>query len=543
MKKKNVLFIFILLFSISFVILPSCDLTELDDDDSTAVDDNNIFTGWFGTEDSENLEDDINLGTEFGSGDLPSSVDLLSDFPAIGNQGAYGTCVAWACGYNFRYFLASKANGSSPLYSAKDLFWAIDNDLTGADCNGTSFQAALDVMVSRGIATESVVPYDNLSDCSGSPESGWTTNANNHKIENYREIDATNKDEIKGYLANGRAVVIGAKLGDEFMSWNSDGVLDFQGTDYEGQHGYHAMILSGYDDDKGANGAFKVVNSWGTSWGDYGYIWVDQNYFVTDNFCFSAFVGTGEAGEPEDDPTATYDLTAWMESDQHDSNYPDDLCARKLFGYDIYNTAGETLSASEDWNFIYLYYNAYDAEDYNILIFDYYTDDYGSYGDDGALTDGDMQYGVQNWYNYFDLAAGQSASDAMYGSESGFNFSYDMPTTLNGYYYLVCIADGFDVITESNEENNYFWYTQENGDPFEITNGVVSGTPTKKVAINKHPQKDDPSPSQTAVCERHVNAYSPYEIQQMILAHKESGDLQEKVMRFVSEKGKKSKSQ
>lgn len=495
--------------------------------------------GWYGDEDSDNLEDDINLGTQFGSGDLPSSVDLLNYFPSIGNQGAYGTCVAWACGYNLRGFLDRKAGGSNN-YSAKDLFWAIDNSTKGEDCNGTSFQSALDIMVSRGIATESVVPYDELGDCSSSPEAGWTTNANQNKIENYREIDV-DKAAIKGYLANGRAVVFGAKLGDQFMDASSDAVLDFQDYGYTGDHAYHAMILGGYDDSKGPNGSFKVVNSWGTSWGDAGYLWVDQNYFVTSDFCFSAFVGTGEAGDPEEIDDSNYDLTAWMTSDVQDTDYPGEPLARKLMGYDVYNT-GQELTADKDWNFVYLYYNAYDADDYNILIFDYYSDDYGAYGEDGALTDADMQFGVQNWFNYFDLASGQSASEAMYGSETGFNFAYDMPASLNGSYYFVCIADGFDVIEESDEENNYFWYTKENGDPFTVTNGVVEGVSTKRtVIINKQPNQNDPSPSPTAISEQHVNAYSPAEINQMIIAHKESGDLQKKVMQFVNEKGNKSK--
>ncbi len=530
MKKTN-LFILIMLLSFPLFMLQSCD--DPDDPENDLA----HQLGWYGDEDSENIEDDINLGTQFGDGNLPSSVDLLEYFPAIGNQGAYGTCVAWACGYNLRGFLDRKAGGNTN-YSAKDLFWAIDNSSKGEDCNGTSFQVALDIMVSRGIATESVVPYDGLGDCSSSPESGWTTNANLNKIENYREIDV-NKDEIKGYLANGRAVVFGAKLGDEFMNASSDEVLSYQNSDYEGPHGYHAMILSGYDDSKGPNGSFRVVNSWDTNWGDGGYLWVDQDYFVKTDFCFSAFVGTGEAGDPEEVDDSEYDLTAWMTSDIQDTDFSSPL-ARKLKGYDIYNT-GSALTADKDWNFVYLYYNAYDAEDYNILIFDYYSDDYGDYGENGKLTDSELQYGTSNWWNNIDLASGESASEALFGEDSGFNFAYDMPETLNGSYYFVCIADGFDVIDESNEENNYFWYTKENGDPFEVVNGVVKNTSTKKMAINKKPNQNDPSPSATAISERHVNAYSPAEINQMIIAHKESGDLQRKVMQFVNTKGNKSK--
>ena len=33
---------------------------------------------------------------------LPSAVDFTDKFPPIGDQGQYGTCVAWAAGYNLK---------------------------------------------------------------------------------------------------------------------------------------------------------------------------------------------------------------------------------------------------------------------------------------------------------------------------------------------------------------------------------------------------------------------------------------------------------
>ena len=39
------------------------------------------------------------------------------------------------------------------------------------------------------------------------------------------------------------------------------------------KHGYHAMVVIGYDDNY-EGGAFRLLNSWGTAWGDGGYIWV-----------------------------------------------------------------------------------------------------------------------------------------------------------------------------------------------------------------------------------------------------------------------------
>ena len=42
--------------------------------------------------------------------------------------------------------------------------------------------------------------------------------------------------------------------------------------------GGHAVTIVGYDDHR-FGGAFKIVNSWGTGWGDEGYFWLPYGYF------------------------------------------------------------------------------------------------------------------------------------------------------------------------------------------------------------------------------------------------------------------------
>ncbi|MBQ5404078.1 MAG: C1 family peptidase, partial [Bacteroidales bacterium] len=258
------------------------------------------YFGWFGQdEDTEKIEDDINL---VASSDrltsLPSKVDLTNYLPPIGNQGQYGTCVGWAVAYNCRTFLYAKSKGltrsslgnTSNQFSPKDLFWSINDNYKGQNCNGTNFEYAFDVMIKRGIARLSTVPYTNLGSCSYNPNgTGGSSEAAKYKIKNYREIQV-DKNTIKKYLSEGRLVVFGARLGDEFMNANTSDVLYSQSYGYTGQHAYHAMVCSGYDDTKGSNGAFRVVNSWGTNWGDDGYIWVDQNFFVNGDFAYCAFV-------------------------------------------------------------------------------------------------------------------------------------------------------------------------------------------------------------------------------------------------------------
>ncbi|PKP49931.1 MAG: hypothetical protein CVT94_03480, partial [Bacteroidetes bacterium HGW-Bacteroidetes-11] len=251
---------------------------------------------------NENLDEipqDLDINDQTGS--LPANVDLSTKFPPIGDQGEYGTCVTWAVGYNLKTALngidnqwsVSQLAQASNQTSPKDLFYAVPASQKGRNCNGTQFEAAMDQLISRGGASLSTVPYSNLGDCSQTPPSEWNQDAANNKLVNYRKIADKNNaasmtvENFKAYLAEGRPIAIGARLGDRFMRWNSDAVIDYDTYQNPGmQHAYHAMVLAGYNDSKGA---FKLMNTWGNSWGNQGTIWIDYDFFVN-SFCVAAFV-------------------------------------------------------------------------------------------------------------------------------------------------------------------------------------------------------------------------------------------------------------
>jgi C1A family cysteine protease len=500
--------------------------------------------GWlFSDENPETIPDDINLSTAYGDDNLPASVDLTQYFPPIGNQGQYGTCVAWAVGYNLRSFMFARVNNlttsdmtdDSKVFSPKDLFLAIPSEKRGADCNGTTFQAALDVIVSRGIARMDVVPYTNLGSCTGSVQTSWTENAGNYKILDYRQIDQT-VENIKRYLYQGKAIVFGAKLGDEFMNAYGDVVISSQTYNYTGQHAYHAMILCGYDDSKGSAGAFKVINSWGTDWGNSGFIWVDYNYFIQqDYFAFACFIANNIEDEPDlDNPTSGYDLQAWELNDYFMDGYEN--TTYREASYNVYNTGENALYASDDWNILYLYYNAYDINDYGIVLYDMYTDNYGTYGfydrPDPIPTDVPA---ADCWATYIDIPAQTGianyvSSELFGGSSTKFYWQYEMPA-LTGYYYLVLVGDGFDRYQEYNEDNNYYFYTYDNGDPLYFISGVLQNQPVSKKYGNKNrtPIKGEPSDFQSVRIGKNKNMYSTKEIRKLIDTQRKSGEMERKV--------------
>jgi len=504
--------------------------------------------GW--NQDEENLNEipsDINLG--IGNGGLPSSIDLREVFPPIGNQGNYGTCVAWAVGYNLKSALeamdkgytSADLNSPSRQFSPKDLFWSIPDNMKGQDCNGTNFEPAMDVMLNRGIATMQSVPYDGLGDCrQGS--TGGEGEASGYQISNYRKIDVS-VNGIKSYLADNRPVAIGCKLGDNFMQWNSDDVISSHSSfNNVGQHAYHAMVTIGYDDNKGPRGAFLVLNSWGENWGDIGYIWVDYDFFVSQEFCFAAFVASNkESVNPEDnpvDPTANGkgELIPWnlFDNDTDDDFDP----TTRYLEYNVYNIGDEAVRASSRWSVSYLYYNAYDANDYGIILYDYYTNEFGNPGENGPLNNGGLG-SSGNWWNNVDLPANSGLAEEIIGGEN-FYWEYQVPN-ITGYYYLVLIADTFDDIPEQDESNNLYYITNEWGGPIYFENGTPIGLQNDEEEVRSAgmPQRGQQLAAPHQMSKETKNMYTPDEITRLIEHEKATGVLEAKAEAFVQNKKKK----
>lgn len=539
----------------------------LSDDGTTIRTSDGTYLGWLEEDEhTETIEDDIDLnGTDNNLTDdnLPTKVDLSKNLPRIGDQGQYGTCVAWATAYNCRTWLYAKTHGlttnqltDQTTFSPADVFMAIDNQYKGSNCGGTNFRYAFDVMQQRGVATQSDVPYASL-DCSCYPSKVATTAANNYKIKAYREINIRDINTIKRYLANGRLVVFGAKLGDEFMYTNDATVLTKQTTfKSTGQHGYHAMVCSGYDDNKGSNGAFRVVNSWGTSWGDNGYIWVDYKFFTSKEFAYTGFVAYGMDEDIKVDDnvvvntTSGYDIVPLTLSDidYDDKTDPDseDATWRSII-YNVYNAGNQTITPEKPWAICYVLYNAYNAGNYQIVLLDLYTDAFGTYTNE----DGIEQNFNPNWdeniakdilginaqgycWSNVSVKGGESVSHAVYGNDDPFEWTYKMPN-ITGSYYLVLIADAFNGVSENNEDNNYYFLTTNDGKPLNIENGIIRSDIKNNKALKMSKVREQAlSPSPTAVTPEAPNTYTPAEISAMLNAHRKSGELTNKALAWYN---------
>lgn len=540
--KRSIIVLLFMFLPASAIVLQSCskeDIPEVINELLSILDQ----TGWL--KDKENMNDipeDITPFDDNNGGQLKNSVSLENKFPPIGNQGSYGTCVTWSVGYNLKTALNAIEKGwtssdlanSSNQTSPKDLWLCIPSGKKGEQCEGTNFEPALDALIADGAAPLSSVPYSNMGSCTGTK----TGNSNN-KLANYRKIasetEGLTPENFKGYLNAGRPIAFGAKLGDRFMNWNSSAIISSDTYNNPGmQHAYHAMALVGYDDSKNA---FRVRNSWGSSWGDNGSIWVDYDFFCK-SFCFAAFVAQNvnsisASGGSVNTQSNGDDLLAYTAVDKTSD---DEEYGRKCT-YKVYNSGNTNIPASKNWSITYMYYNAKNANEYGIIFEDMYTNKYGQRGQWGNLPDEATSAIRGGFWNYVDVAAGQLVGGDDF--PNGTEVYYDMPN-ITGEYYLVVMADAFDVIREVNEDNNFYFISASNGKPLQIVNGVIknmaktSGYNTKAMKV---PAPYSNTETQTLVKPGNLNAYTPFEIKAMLLHDKKTGKLDAKIKSFRSKGG------
>lgn len=547
MKERSFLVTFFIILS---AILVSCEK----DPTEPKPDDDNIPTGQFGLGliPAEDRLSEIPLAPFFGFGNtnLPVRYDLTQYLSPIGNQGEYGTCVGWAVGYNARTPVYARDHNLSTAdlkstknqFSPKDIYISMEDKDKNTDCSGSIIPAAIEKMITRGIATMATVPYSGLNyDCSiKNLKVNWTTEAAKYKISNYRQIEGS-VNSIKENIYKGNPVIFGARLSDNFMYWNSDAVLS-SNTTYEvvGMHAGHAMTIIGYDDSKGAGGAFRVVNSWGSDWGDKGFIWIDYRFFLNEfvptyeGYGQELYIITTDKNKaPNEDPRPAVggvDLTAWIYSDRPVSS----TSRGRQLVMNVFNIGTEPAKASDRWSVRYMYYNAYDLTDYGLIFYDEFTPSTNS----GEIMD---CVGVGHCKYNIDLPGGSNMAAMAFGTDKMFR-NYTLPA-LTGDYYLALIVDAENVYDEADKNNNTFYATRE---PIRFEKGIVatgksgsarSASPVFEVVNNERTTKDrlKMNPNNSAVTSSNPNAYNSSELRSLIRHEKESDGLQEKLQNILSD--------
>jgi Papain family cysteine protease len=212
-------------------------------------------------------------------GPPPAMVDLTEYgyFPEPGDQGNQGSCVAWAIAYGLKSY---QKNREFRLQNAEANFRFspafIFNQVKGDNCNdGSRIVDALNILESQGALTLEDFSYDQ-HDCAKAPTEAQIQRAWEYRIAKWMRVNVQSRAEVKAQITRGFPIIIAMNVYKSFMNWTGNGVYKYTPKASDPNVGGHAMLVVGYADQLKA---FKVLNSWGSGWGDKGYAWIDYTTF------------------------------------------------------------------------------------------------------------------------------------------------------------------------------------------------------------------------------------------------------------------------
>ena len=229
----------------------------------------------------------------------PSQVDLSTSpfFPPIGNQGTIGSCAAFSTVYYQFTYEANKLNDitttAENAYSPKQIYYYLCENTSNSGVRTSNVYSFLEDFGALRMEDD---PYVSQFDSSCPLYSDTTKmrEALNTRLADYTTIKidfaskitnprSSNLNEVKAYLNSGKILRISTYLSFD-IGVSGDGPVIYRCKVDENRG--HSMVIVGYDDSKSLDvngngtieecekGAFKIANSYGSEYGNEGYIWV-----------------------------------------------------------------------------------------------------------------------------------------------------------------------------------------------------------------------------------------------------------------------------
>jgi hypothetical protein len=218
-----------------------------------------------------------------GDAQLPESVDLRRPWHPIADQGETASCVGWAVADSvLRWHLVEsgrlapeqRLSARHVWMSAKETDQRDAYPSTFLEQDGTSLKAGLDVVRKFGVALESELPWEGGL-AAVAPEA-FNKSARRRRIMAYFNLgDDTVPDraarfpEWRKWLHQNGPVLVLIAQDQHFLTATGD-LTTF---DTASVHGSHAAAVVGYGPEH-----FLLRSSWGTDWGDAGYVRMSLEY-------------------------------------------------------------------------------------------------------------------------------------------------------------------------------------------------------------------------------------------------------------------------
>jgi len=251
------------------------------------------------------------LGTSQNT-DLAKEVNLKPFCPIPGNQNGVNACVGYAMGYGAMTILNSiQSNDKSKEFFNQHCFspyFLFNQTLVDSfDCNkGASYQRSVELLKNKGNCF--IQDFDVRDNCHAQPDQRVIKKAQSYKILSggvvfdERDSAAQKIKLIKSFLQDSIPVVINFEVFESFTQIEN-GLTNWSKKSNDSYKAHHGLLVVGYD-----STSFEVMNSWGTEWGNGGFIKMTYKELadntlrayaisfkpIPDNRFYTAPVGEGE---------------------------------------------------------------------------------------------------------------------------------------------------------------------------------------------------------------------------------------------------------
>lgn len=226
---------------------------------------------------------------------IPPAKSLRAYSPIPQAQGKNGNCTGWAAAYCARTILDAIAAGETDKKKITENAYApgfsfLQGGGNAEKCYGAFTTTVVRTLGFRGaVRIKDMVVENGTAHCPQFPINQSVLNASKPNIipypvtlwaQNFDDIEVKKK-RVKKAIAENHPVVISMVVPQSFDQIGSDGLWKAKKAypdAYDRSRNCHAMTVVGYDDNR-FGGTFEIQNSWGTKFGDNGYVYVGYEDF------------------------------------------------------------------------------------------------------------------------------------------------------------------------------------------------------------------------------------------------------------------------
>ncbi len=250
-------------------------------------------------------------GTKYN--EIPIKVSLRKYCPVPGDQKQIGSCVGWAVGFGAYTIMQAQSQSltdaaiiTQKAHSAAFIYNQIKVDSNNCSA-GAYIEDALELLKNTGDCLEQSFSYKKI-DCTTVPADFHRIEAEKYRIADYATVFNLNespKNKVAKackVLATQTPIVVGVAITSDFLEI-PPGTRLWRPSKDDAPISYHAMVLVGYDN---VEKQFELMNSFGTSWGNNGFIKVRYEDF--EQLCRYAYVMLPDSGNQFAESTIGKDI-------------------------------------------------------------------------------------------------------------------------------------------------------------------------------------------------------------------------------------------